>query len=64
MDKGYDCQVTMGLGNTKENVLPICDKPYHTNKRNVQKGEEIEMLRTNTNLQGPTHLNGLYVKHN
>jgi len=30
--------------NTKESVLPVGDKPYHMNKRNVQKGEEIEVL--------------------
>ena len=35
------------LINTKESILSVCDKPYHTNKRNVQKGE-IEILRKNT----------------
>ena len=29
----------------KESVLPVCDRPYHTNKRKVQKGEKIELLR-------------------
>ena len=29
---------------TNESVLPVCDKPYHTNNRNVQKGEAIEVL--------------------
>ena len=29
------------LGNTKERVLPACDKPYYTNKRKVQKGIEV-----------------------
>jgi len=33
------------LVNTKESVLPVCDKPKHTNKRKVQKGEEIEVMR-------------------
>ena len=33
--------------NTKESVLPVCDKSYHTNKRILQKGEEIEVLRNN-----------------
>jgi len=28
------------LVNTKENILPVCEKPYHMNKRQVQKGEE------------------------
>ena len=32
------------LGNTKS-IFPVCDKPYHTNIRNIQKGEEIEVLR-------------------
>ena len=31
--------------NTKGSVLPVCDKPYHTNKRKVRKGEEIEVFR-------------------
>jgi len=26
--------------------LPVCDKPYHTNKGILQKGEEIEKLQT------------------
>jgi len=26
------------LENTKEGILPVCDKPYHQNKRKVQKG--------------------------
>ena len=33
------------LVNTKESILLACDKPYHTNKRMVQKGEEIEVWR-------------------
>ena len=33
------------LVNTKESVLPVCDKPNHTNERMVQKGEEIEVMR-------------------
>jgi len=33
------------LLNTKENILPVCDKPYHTNQRRVQKGGKIEDLR-------------------
>ena len=31
------------LVNTKKSILPVCDKPYHMNKRTVQKGEEIEV---------------------
>ena len=32
--------------NTKESVLPVCDKPYHTNKNIVQNGKDIGVLRT------------------
>ena len=32
------------LENTKEIALPVCNKPYHTNKK-VQKVLEIEVLR-------------------
>jgi len=31
--------------NTKERVLPVCDKPYYTNKKVVQKVKEIGVLR-------------------
>jgi len=31
--------------NTKESVLPVCNTPYHTNTRIVQKGEEIVVVR-------------------
>jgi len=42
MDNGYDClRWQSDLVNTKESVFPVCDKPYHTKKRNVQKGEDI-----------------------
>jgi len=33
------------LVNTKLSVIPLSDKPYHTNKRKVQKREEIKALR-------------------
>jgi len=33
------------LVNTKESILPVCDKPYHTNNRILQKWEELEKLR-------------------
>ena len=36
-------ELTADLGNTKESVLPVCDKPYHTNKIIVQKGGDIYM---------------------
>ena len=28
-----------------QSVLPVCDKPYHTNKRKVQNEEEILVLQ-------------------
>ena len=34
-----------GRVNTREHLLPVCDKPYHTNKRNVQTGEINKKLR-------------------
>jgi len=33
------------LVNTTESILPVCDYPYHTNKKERTKGEEIEVLR-------------------
>jgi len=33
------------LENTIGRVFPVCDKPYHTNKRKVQIREEIEVLQ-------------------
>jgi len=33
------------LVNTKESVVPVCDKPYHMKKRNTQKEEEIKVLQ-------------------
>jgi len=35
---------TFNLVNTEESILPICDKPYHTNTRILQKWEELEHL--------------------
>jgi len=32
------------LVNKKNSVLPVCDKHYHTNNRNVQKWEKIEVV--------------------
>jgi len=42
-DYGNNCQ--FDLVNTKESVLPVWNKPYHTIKRKAQKGEEIDVLR-------------------
>jgi len=30
------------LENTKESILPVCDKPYHNIKENMPQGEELE----------------------
>jgi len=52
MELGYDCQSK--LLHTKESYfLPVCDKPYHTNKENGQKGKRIEVLRTYAFRLGP-----------
>jgi len=32
------------LENTKESILPVCDKPYHKIKENMPLGEELENL--------------------
>jgi len=29
---------------TKENILPVCDKPYHNIKENMPLGEGLENL--------------------
>jgi len=31
--------------NKKESVHTVCYKPYHTNKRKVHTGDEIDVLR-------------------
>jgi len=33
-----------GLENTKEIILPVCDKPYHKIKENMPLGEELKHL--------------------
>ena len=35
------------LENTKESILPVCDKPYHKIKENMPLGEELEHLEWN-----------------
>ena len=37
--------MTIWPNNTKESILPVCNKPYHTDKRILQKGKELEKLR-------------------
>jgi len=32
------------LENTKESILPVCDKPYQKIKENMPLGEELENL--------------------
>ena len=34
----------MDLENTKESILPVCDKPYHKIKENMPHAEELENL--------------------
>ena len=46
MDTGYIVMWQSDLVNTKESVLPDCDKPYHTDKRILQNGEELENFGT------------------
>jgi len=54
----YDCHWQSDIVYTKESVLPVCDKPYHTNKRKVQKRERIlrncALLIRATVIQAPT----------
>jgi len=45
MDKGYTVRWQSDLVNTIESELPVCDKPYYTNKGILEKGEEIEYVR-------------------
>jgi len=33
--------------NTKENILPVCDRPYHTKKRKVQKKHLLQYVQCN-----------------
>ena len=43
--RGYIVRLHSDLVNTKESVLLVCDKHYHINKGNIQKGGEIKVLR-------------------
>ena len=36
--------VPSDLVNTKESILPVCDKPYHTVKENLPQWVELEHL--------------------
>ena len=44
MYQAYGCQVKSDLINTNKSGLLICDKPYRTNTRKVQKGEDTKVL--------------------
>jgi len=45
MDCGYIVRWLSDLVNTKESILPVCDKPYYTNNGISHKWEELENLR-------------------
>jgi len=44
IDYDYIVRWQSDLENTKESILPVCDKPYHKIKENVPLGEELEIL--------------------
>jgi len=44
MDYGYIVRWQADLVNTKENLLPVCDYPYHKIKENLPHWEELENL--------------------
>jgi len=41
MDSSTTCS---DLENTKESILPVCDKPYHKIKEKMSLGEELGNL--------------------
>jgi len=45
LDKDYIVRSQSDLVYTIESVLPVCDKPYHTNNRFQQMWAEINKLR-------------------
>jgi len=44
IDSDYIVSWQSDLENTKESILPDCDKPYHKIKENMPLGEELEHL--------------------
>ena len=44
IDKDYIVSWQSDLENTKESILPVCDKPYHKIKENMPLGEELDNL--------------------
>jgi len=44
IDKDYIVSLQSDLENTKESILPVCDKPYYKIKENMPFGEEFENL--------------------
>jgi len=43
--------------NTKENALPVCDKPHHTNKSKLRKGLRLKFCGTVRYLKSVAFLN-------
>ena len=46
IDYDYIVSWQSDLENTKESILPVCDKPYHNIKENMPHGEELEKCGT------------------
>ena len=44
IDEDYIVSWLSDLENTKESILPVCDKPYHKIKENMPHGEELEKI--------------------
>jgi len=44
IDLDYIVSLHSDLENTKESILPVCDKPYHKIKENMPLGEELKNL--------------------
>jgi len=42
IDSDYIVSRQSDLENTKESILPVCDKPYHKIKETMPLGEELE----------------------
>jgi len=45
MDKGYFVMWQSDQLNAKESVLPVCDKPYHTNKFRTESGGDCSLAK-------------------
>ena len=63
MDRVMIVSWQSGLVNTKESVLPVCAKPYHTNKK-YRKGRRYVVKRPLSKAHGYfnwTEKNDLYI---